>query len=272
MRSPSTTCWQAARLFAEPSIDNIGRGFINESDNRYVRPREENRMKIGVLGPGRVGAALGNLWALSGHEVVVGGSRNAAKAEAVAQWIGGTAKAASPEEVVQRCDIVLFAIPWWTAAGTLATVGNLAGKTVVDAMNPYAPGFAGRDAAFPETATVAEWLAERLPEARIVKAFNTIPDAALTFELQHRGVSAGGDLRQPDANNIDGAPSRGTWPCLVAGDDETSLLLVEPLVRNAGFVPLRAGALRRSVLFELGGPLYGHRLGVDALRQRLEEL
>lgn len=229
-------------------------------------------MKIGILGPGRVGAALGNLWSLAGHQVVVGGSRDSAKAEAVARWIGGAAEAASSEEVVKRSEVVLFAIPRWIAADTLVVVGTLAGKTVIDAMNPYAPGFAGRDTAFPKTASVAEWLAERLPEARIVKAFNTIPDAALTSELQHRGVSTGGDLRQPDANNIDGAPSRGTWPCLVAGDDETSLHLAEPLVRDAGFVPLRAGALRRSVLFELGGPLYGHRLGIDALRQRLKEL
>jgi predicted dinucleotide-binding enzyme len=34
------------------------------------------RLKIGILGPGRVGAALGNLWALSGHQVAVGGSRD----------------------------------------------------------------------------------------------------------------------------------------------------------------------------------------------------
>ena len=229
-------------------------------------------MKIGILGPGRVGAALGNLWALSGHQVVVGGSRDPAKAEAVARWIGGTAEAAAPEEVVRRSDVVLFAIPWWVATDTLAVVGSLAGKTVIDAMNPYAPGFAGRDATFPKTATIAEWMANRLPEARIVKAFNTIPDAALTSELKHRGVSAGADLRQPDANNIDGAPSRGTWPCLVAAEDEASFGVVEPLVRDAGFVPLRAGGLRRSVLFELGGPLYGHRLGVDALRQRFKEL
>lgn len=229
-------------------------------------------MKIGILGPGRVGAALGNLWALSGHEIMVGGSREPAKVQAVAEWIGGTAKAGSATEVVEGSEAVLFAIPWWIAADMVATVGPLAGKIVIDAMNPYAPGFAGRDATFPKSDTVAEWLAERLPDAMIVKAFNTIPDAALTLELEHRGVGPGARFRQPDANNINGAPSRGTWPCLIAGDDEQSLEIVEPLVRDAGFVPLRAGALRRSVLFELGGPLYGHRLSAPALGEKLRQL
>ena len=229
-------------------------------------------MKIGVLGPGRVGAALGKLWALSGHEVAVGGSRDIDKARAVADWIGGTARAGSAKQVVEGSDVVLFAVPWWIAPDMVETVGPLAGTIVIDAMNPYAIGFAGRDEGFPQTSTVAEWLAERLPQARIVKAFNTIPDAALTLELQHRGVGSGSELRQPDANNIQGAPSRGTWPCLIAGDDDDALTEVDRLVRATGFVPLRAGVLQRSILFELGGPLYGHRLGEVALAEKLRNL
>jgi predicted dinucleotide-binding enzyme len=155
----------------------------------------------------------------------------------------------------------------------LQSVGDLSGKLLIDSMNPYAPGYTGRDPGLSKSATGVETLANWLPHARIVKAFNTVPDAALTSELHHRGIAEALGLRQPDGNKLpDDAPAPGQWPCLIAGDDDGAVGTVETLVREIGFIPVRAGGLSRAIFFELGGPLYGQRLRADAIRQRLREL
>jgi predicted dinucleotide-binding enzyme len=231
------------------------------------------QLKIGILGPGRIGAALAKMWCHTGHDLVVGGSRSPEKSRAVAQWIGGSAKAASNADVAEVSEVILLAVPWWGIPELLQSVGDLSSKLLIDSMNPYAPGFAGRDPNLPKSATAVEALANWLPRARVVKAFNTIPDAALTSELHHRGIAEGLGLRQPDGNKLpDDAPAPGEWPCIIAGDDDGAVEIVETLALEIGFIPVRAGGLSRAILFELGGPLYGQRLRADAIRKRLSEL
>jgi hypothetical protein len=213
------------------------------------------------------------MWSLAGHDLALAGSRDPEKSQAVADWIGGTAKAVSNADVAELSEVILIAVPWWSITKTLQSAGDLSGKLLIDAMNPYAPGYAGRDPDLAKSVSVAETMAKWLPHSRIVKAFNTVPDAALTSELHHRGIAEAPGLRQPDGNKLpDSAPGPGEWPCLIAGNDDSDVGMVETLVREIGFTPVRAGGLSRSIFFELGGPLYGQRLGVDAIRQRLRDL
>ncbi|MGY4400739.1 putative dinucleotide-binding enzyme [Bradyrhizobium sp. USDA 3315] len=228
-------------------------------------------MRIGIVGPGRMGVALGKFWALAGHEVILAGARDPERSRAAARWIGNSACAVASSEIAGLCDVLLVTVPWWGITDVLRSVGDLSGKLVIDAINPYAPGYVGRDTGLAASTSVAETMAGWLPKARIVKAFSTIPDIALTQELRRRGIAEVPGLRQPDGNTLpETAPGSGEWPCLIAGDDNEAIAIVERLAQDIGFIPVRAGGLKRALIFELGGPLYGLRLRADALREQLK--
>ncbi|WLA83284.1 NADPH-dependent F420 reductase [Bradyrhizobium elkanii] len=230
-------------------------------------------MKIGILGPGRVGASLAKLWALAGHEIMLGFSRDTAKLRSLADWVGHGAQPGSPAEVVRFADVILFSPPWWAAEEALASAGAMSGKILIDAVNPYAPGYQSRDPALPASVSAAERIADWAHDARTVKAFNTVPTAALTAMIEHLGEDAGIGLRQEDAFPIPpGAPALGSWPCLLCSDDQNALDPVELLIKQAGLVPVRAGSLRNAALIELGGPLYGHRFSTEVLKEELASL
>lgn len=141
-------------------------------------------MKLGVLGTGMVGEAIGDRIASLGHEVRMG-ARDAANpkarawaARAGARASAGTfADAAAFGEVVFSCTLGSAAVDAVRAAGS----GNLRGKVVVDVSNPleFLPG--RPPSLF--TAAAGDSLAERiqsaLPEARVVKALNTVPSGLM---------------------------------------------------------------------------------------------
>jgi hypothetical protein len=137
-------------------------------------------MNVGVLGSGDVGKVLAAGFLKHGHEVVLG-TRTPAK---LAEWgrqnprgkIGTFAEAAAFGEVL------LLAVKGSVAAEALRAAGNanLAGKPVIDATNPIdeAPPVNGVLKFF---TSLDESLMERLqresPDARFVKAFNSVGNA-----------------------------------------------------------------------------------------------
>lgn len=163
------------------------------------------RVKIAVLGAGRVGRTLGDGWAARGHEVVYGvrdpdDARHAALGEV-----------AEPAEAARGAHVVVLALPW-PAVEEVVRGLQLDDAVVVDATNPL--GASG-------DVSGAERVAEWSPGARVVKSFNT----------------TGWE------NMADPAYPHGRAAMLVAGDDARAKEVALSLAGELGFDALDAGPL-----------------------------
>jgi 8-hydroxy-5-deazaflavin:NADPH oxidoreductase len=194
-------------------------------------------MKIGIIGAGVVGRTIGKLAIKTGHQVMVSNSRGPRTLFSLRFEIGCEVGAA--EEAAAFGDIVLLAIPLSSLAE--APVAPLAGKIVLDANNYYWE----RDGRIAEldrkVTTTSELVARRLPNSRIVKAFNAVRMTDL--EVDGRPV---------------GSPERRALP--IAGDDPEGKAIAAELVETFGFDVVDAGALAEGWRFERDTPAYCMRL------------
>jgi 8-hydroxy-5-deazaflavin:NADPH oxidoreductase len=171
-------------------------------------------MDIAIIGAGNVGKALAGSFKRAGHTVTIAAAHPEHAADA-ARAIGALA-AATNSEAVAGSDLVVLAVPEAALEAVAADIGDAArGKVVVDVSNRQTPNPAG-------TATsAAEELQARLPNSKVVKAFNTL--------LVSRQAN-------PD---VGGLKADG----FVAGDDETAKQTVLDAVESVGFRPVDAGSL-----------------------------
>ena len=205
--------------------------------------------KIAIIGAGMIGGTAAQLFADAGHEVAVSNSRGPESLAPLVARLGSRAHAMTVADAARWGDIVLLAVPW-RSPEALPPVETVAGKIVIDAMNPYGPGGTVMDLG---ATTSAEETRKRLPGARIVKAFNTI----YYKHLESRGRN---DLPLDDRHAI-----------FVAGDDEDAKHEVMGLIEEIGFGPVDTGSLaeggRRQ---QPNTPLYNQvitrREGIERLR------
>src|SRR5689334_4395189 len=132
--------------------------------------KEENGMKIGILGSGRIGATAARLFVGAGHEVAIANSRGPDSLLALVKELAPHGQAATVIEAARFGEMVLLAIPWHAEEG-LPPAELLRNKIVIDAMNPYRPQGGFFDLG---DSTSSEIVQQRRPGARLVKAFNTI--------------------------------------------------------------------------------------------------
>ena len=180
---------------------------------------------IGVLGgTGDQGRGLARRFALAGHRVIIG-SRDAGRAAAAAAGLGselisGTVNAAA----AAQADVVIAAIPWDGHKELLAALApQLAGKIVIDCVNPM--GFDGKGAyALPvPEGSAAQQAAAVLPDSTVVGAFHHV-----SAEL----------LLAPEIGLLD-------LDVLVLGDDRQATDLVSALAsRIPAIRGIYAGRLR----------------------------
>lgn len=203
-------------------------------------------MRIGVIGAGMIGATLGKLWSAAGHEVKLS-SRHPDSLAPVIAAMGPRASAGTPEEAAAFGEAALLAVPF----GALGELGprlaaSLSGKVVLDAGNPFPhrDGVAAVEAIRGGRGS-GRWTADRLPGARVVKAFNTVFFRTLAGEA-HR---AGDHMGVP-----------------IAGDDPAALDVASRLVRDAGFDPVVVGALDRARDFDPDSPVWNKGMSGRALR------
>lgn len=168
-------------------------------------------MKVGILGTGRVGAALAGAMKEAGHDVVLG-SRDASGA--TSSPVDGVA-VVDHAGAARHGDVVVLAVPADAAGELVASLGDLAGRILVDATNRLGPRPEGAPA------TMAELVAAAAAGARVVKAFNTVGSAVL------------GDA------GFDGG--RPFLP--VCGDDQEAVDAVVDLAGSIGFEAVAAGGL-----------------------------
>lgn len=186
-------------------------------------------MKVLVIGAGSMGSGFVKQLTAAGHQVTVT-SRDIGKAQALAQRCG--AKAVAAPAAGDGADAVIVATPAEQAASALRSVGNLAGKTVIDITNPLTPDYMGLTVGHATSA--AEELAKSVPGAQIVKAFNTVFAQVL---------AEGSDF---------GAGQKVT--VFIAGDGERAKQTARTLAESMGFQVMDAGGLKNARYLE---PLAG---------------
>jgi len=130
-------------------------------------------MKIGFIGYGNMAEALASRW-VSKHEVLIGG-RDADKAGRLAAQLGPNARSGSEADAASFGEIVVLATTHEAVFDALAAAGGaaaFAGKVLLDINNPVDVKKENFLAKSYEGASLAEAIAARVPEARVVKAFN----------------------------------------------------------------------------------------------------
>src|SRR5690349_8720499 len=128
---------------------------------------------VGVLGgTGDQGRGLAYRLAQAGQRVIIG-SRAAERAQAAAAELGHGVEGADNAECARRSDLVIVAVPWDGHAKTLEGLREeLAGKLVVDCVNPLGFDKKGAYALTPEEGSAAEQAAALLPDSRVTAAFH----------------------------------------------------------------------------------------------------
>lgn len=178
-------------------------------------------MRIGILGSGLMGGKLGTIWARAGHDVVFSYARSEQKLKKLARDAKGKARAGTPREAAQDADVLLLAVHWSRLDDVLNQAGDVSGKVIVTCTIPMNED--DTQLVIAHTSSGAEELAKRVPRARVVSAFNTVPSEVLF------GVF---DARR-----------RATRPSLVyCGDDSSSKRIAAELIRDV-FDPVDAGPL-----------------------------
>ena len=111
-------------------------------------------MRIAMIGSGNVGSALAASLTRAGNEVT-------------------TSTRGHESATVATADAVVLAVPWGSFDDVAARIAPaVSGKLVIDAMNPLKPDYSGLDTEGGPSG--AERVAELLPGARVVKAFDTL--------------------------------------------------------------------------------------------------
>lgn len=133
-------------------------------------------MKIGIIGSGVVAQTLAAGFIKHGHQVTLG-TRDASKLADFAAKTPG-ARVASSAEAAAFGEVVVLAVKGSAALQAARDAGaGLDAKPVLDATNPIGdaapddgvlPWFTGRNE------SLMEWLQEAHPQARFVKAFNSV--------------------------------------------------------------------------------------------------
>jgi hypothetical protein len=170
-----------------------------------------------------MGGKLGTLFARAGHEVVFSYARSEQKLKRLARAAQGNARAGTPGEAARASDVLLLAVHWSRVDDVLKHAGDVSGKVIVSCSLPTNADDTGLVIA--HTSSGAEALAKKVPKARVVSAFNTVPSEVLF------GVFA--------------ARRKSRKPSLVyCGDDARSKEIAAELIRDVGFDPVDAGPLR----------------------------
>jgi len=193
-----------------------------------------HKLRIGIIGSGHVGSALGGVWARAGHEVMFS-SRHLDNDRKLAAEIGVNARAGTPQQAAAFGQVLLFAVPYGALPELIGSLGSsFKGKVVINASNPF-PQRDGEVANQARDKGAGLFDAQLLPGAHVVRAFNAVGAA--------RMASAHED------------PGKIGMP--IAGDDRNAIEVASRLVREAGFEPVVVGGLDMGRYLMPGTPLAG---------------
>ena len=192
-------------------------------------------MHIAILGTGRVGSALGIRWAERGHQVTYGALEpDSEEVRDLAEKSGPTATATTIRDAAASSQIVLLAIPWNVTEEVLDSIGPADGKLLIDCINPIKSDFSGLELG--DATSAAEEIAAWAPDAKVVKAFNTVSDASMV-------------------NPVYDGQKASMFYC---GDDDEAKAIVKQLTEDVDMEPVDAGPLKNACYLESLAMLYIH--------------
>ncbi|HYY48835.1 MAG TPA: NAD(P)-binding domain-containing protein [Thermoplasmata archaeon] len=201
-------------------------------------------MQVGILGSGDVGRALGRGFAVRGHDVMIGSRRP--KSDELTKWlkqVKGKASTGSFEEAATHGEVVVLATLGTAVEEVLRLAGpsSLKGKVVIDVTNPL-----GEEDLVPwvgMTDSLGERVQRSLPDARVVKVFNTVPNTQM----------------------VDPKFAGGVPEMLIAGNDAAAKKTVVGLLKEFGWPgAIDIGGIEGSRWLEAIVPLWvlvGTKLG-----------
>ena len=186
-------------------------------------------MNILVIGAGNMGSAFVKQLVTAGHQVAVT-ARNAEKAQAVAAANPGARAVVSTNaaNATKQADVIVLATAYGDAVSALKSVGDLHGKVVIDITNPLTADYMGLTIG--HSTSAAEEIAKAVPEAKVVKAFNTVFAQVLA-----EGANFG---------------QGHVVPAYFAGDDAAAKTTVSALIESTGFKAVDAGPLKNARYLE----------------------
>jgi predicted dinucleotide-binding enzyme len=183
------------------------------------------RLRLSSSADSEFGGNCARQFAKGGHEVKLSISRNSSRLEARAAEIGDRASVGTPRAATEFGEVVVFSVLWDSIDATLAEMGSLEGKTVIDTSNQF-----GSVSPPADGQTAAQHNAARMPGARYTKSFNT-----LTSGFQAEVADGTGDDRVVQ------------WIC---GDDAEVKQAVAGLITDAGYVPVDLGGTAECAVME----------------------
>ncbi|MCS3468938.1 putative dinucleotide-binding enzyme [Pseudomonas sp. JUb42] len=127
-------------------------------------------MKITVIGTGNMGSGFAKQLSAAGHSVRVTG-RDITKAQALADQYANVS-AYAPAQALGDSEVVVVATAYADAASALQSLGDLTGKVVIDITNPLSADY--MSLTIGHVTSAAEEIAKSVPQAHVVKAFNTL--------------------------------------------------------------------------------------------------
>ena len=200
-------------------------------------------MRVGIIGAGNMGSAFARRLSAAGHDVFIT-SRDIQDANKVASSVRNRVKAVPQAQLADSVEVVIAATPFQNQVDALRASGRLADKTVIEISNPLKPDMSGL--AVGHTTSAAEEVAKSTPDAKVVKAFNTVFAQVL------------GDQPKPGAK----------VQVFYAGDDAAAKRNVRSLIESMGFEPIDAGPLSNARYLEPVGMLniylgYMAKMGTD---------
>ena len=187
-------------------------------------------MKIGIIGSGNIGTAVGKKVVEAGHELIISNSRGPETLAEKISEIGLKATAGTVLEASKQ-EVVVIAVPFAKISEAVKGLPNWKNRIVIDVTN-QSPELIIAE----ETLTSSEVVSKALPGARVIKAFSTLY-----------------------AQYIDGEVNGGKRVLFYAGDDLEAKSIVKELFDQMGFYPVDLGSLAigGKMMQYVGGPLSG---------------
>jgi predicted dinucleotide-binding enzyme len=204
----------------------------------YTTPRPS----VGIIGSGPVGIGLATLLALADRNVTIG---TAHPSKPALRRLNPSVRVASFADAAEA-ETVVLSVRHGALRAVVADVGlKLAGKVVVDTTNAWIPADRA-SAKFSPTMTQGQWCARLLPDSQVARAYSHID----------------WDLLVPRALS-----EPGKWGAGYACDSVDAEHVVEQMIRDTGYVPVRVGTLALSADLDVGGAFFSRLLPADHMKQ-----
>jgi predicted dinucleotide-binding enzyme len=224
-----------------------GAGALTLATSGRIAFAQPAKVKIGFIGSGREGGALGTLFAKAGYEVMFS-SRHPDQLKDLVDGAGANAKAGTVEEAVAFADVITLVVPYAAVEQIGKDFGPAiaAKQLLLDVSNPI-PRRDGEEFVqkINEMGGAGLATAKFFPGAKVVRGFNAIGFSRLA----------------PNATKTDGKIG-----VPIAGDDKGAIELASALITAIGFVPVLVGGLAMGKYLIPGTPLGGEH-SPDEIKQ-----